>query len=110
MSGHRVAILLIFFKVFRRFVSGSPIARVTLSGDAIGPIFPDGEPVRLETMFPTVHGRVTKGSEYHAFNLGANTWQLHYLRLTNQLTGENLAMARKVFDQINVEYLAIIIP
>jgi hypothetical protein len=27
--------------------------------------------------------------------------------LTNQLTGENLALARKVFDQINVEYLAI---
>lgn len=68
------------FQVYRRFVSGSAIAHVTVSGEAIGPIFPDKEPVSLGSMFPTVHGRITKGSEYHAFNLGANTWQLHYLR------------------------------
>jgi hypothetical protein len=30
-----------------------------------------------------------------------------FSRLTNQLTGDNLIMARKVFDQINVDYLAI---
>ena len=28
-------------------------------------------------------------------------------RLTNQLTGDNMVMARKVFEQINVDYLAI---
>ena len=28
--------------------------------------------------------RYGKGTDFHAFNLAANTWQLHYLRLTNQ--------------------------
>jgi len=42
--------LLFAFQVYRRFVSGSPVAHVVLSGDAIGPVFPDQEPVRLETM------------------------------------------------------------
>ena len=34
----------------------------------------------METLFPTGHGRHGKGTQYHAFNLAANTWQLHYLR------------------------------
>ena len=99
--------------MYRRYISGSPRAHVTLSGDVIGPIFPGDEPVSLRTMFPTGNGRsvhaqvetVTsvgalinfehslirygKGTDFHAFNLAANTWQLHYLRLTNQLNEED---------------------
>jgi hypothetical protein len=70
--------------VFRRFVFGSPSAKVTVSGDTIGPTFPNDEAVTLATLFPTGHGRYGKGTEYHIFNLAANNWQLHYLRLTNQ--------------------------
>jgi hypothetical protein len=70
--------------VFRRFVFGSPSAKVTISGDTIGPTFPNDEAVTLATLFPTGHGRYGKGTEYHIFNLAANNWQLHYLRLTNQ--------------------------
>ena len=74
------------YEVFRRFVFGSPSAKVTVSGDTIGPTFPNDEAVTLATLFPTGHGRYGKGTEYHVFNLAANNWQLHYLRLTNQGT------------------------
>ena len=94
------------YEIYRRFVAGSPNAHVTICGDVIGPIFPDDEPVRLETMFPTGHGRFGKGTEYHLFNLGANTWQLHYLRLTNQLT-DKFTVAKSVFEQMNVEHSAV---
>ena len=52
------------------------------------------------------HGRHGKGTEYHAFNLGANTLQLHYFRLTNQLQS-NWGLAKRVFEQMNVEYTAV---
>ena len=63
--------------------------------------------VNLETLFPTGHGRHGKGSQYHAFNLAANTWQLHYLRLTNQLNDDNMGLVRSVFKQMNVEYTGV---
>ena len=49
--------LLFPFQVYRRYISGSPKAHVTLSGDVIGPIFPGDEPVSLRTMFPSGNGR-----------------------------------------------------
>lgn len=73
------------YEIYRRFVAGSPNAHLTISGDVIGPIFPNDEPVTLEKMFPTGHGRVGKGTEYNLFNLAANTWQLHYLRYIFQI-------------------------
>ena len=63
-----------------RYIAGSPYAHVTICGDVMGPAFPGDEPVILERLFPTGHGRFGKGTEYHAFNLAANTWQLHYFR------------------------------
>ncbi len=63
-----------------RYIAGSPYAHVTVCGDVIGPAFPGDQPVILERLFPTGHGRFGKGTEYHAFNLAANTWQLHYFR------------------------------
>lgn len=94
------------YEVYRRYVSGSPYATISLCGDVIGPAFPNQMPVNLERMFPTGHGRFGKGTEYHAFNLAANTWQLHYYRLTNQLQ-ENWDLAKKVFEQMNVEYTGV---
>jgi len=95
------------YEVYRRFVAGSPEAMLTITGDTIGPTFPNQEKVTLETIFPTGHGRYGKGTEYHAFNLAANTWQLHYLRLTNQLDDDNWGMVRDVFEGMNEEYTAI---
>ena len=39
-----------------------PKGHITLSADVIGPIFPDDQPVQLESMFPTGHGRFGKGN------------------------------------------------
>ena len=90
-----------------RFIFSSLFrAEVSICGDVIGPAFPNNEPVILERMFPTGHGRHGKGTEYHAFNLAANTWQLHYYRLTNQLQ-ENWDLAKRVFEQMNVEYAGV---
>lgn len=73
----------------------------------LGPTFKDGESVSLETAFPTGHGRYGKGTEYHAFNLALNTWQLHYLRLTNQLNDDNMDLKKRVFERMNEEYTAV---
>ena len=37
------------YEVYRRYVSGSARARLTISGDVVGPIFPAGEPVMLRS-------------------------------------------------------------
>ncbi|TRY74425.1 hypothetical protein TCAL_00656 [Tigriopus californicus] len=94
------------YEIYRRYVSGSPYAHVTVCGDVIGPTFPGDEPVVLERMFTTGHGRFGKGTEYHAFNLAANTLQLHYYRLTNQLQ-PNWELAKRVFEAMNVEYSGV---
>jgi hypothetical protein len=68
------------YEIYKRYIPGSPYGRVSVSGDVIGPTFMNNEPVSLESMFPDGNGRHGKGTEYHAFNLAANTWQLHYYR------------------------------
>ncbi len=90
-------------------MSGSARGRVSLCGDVIGPVFPGDEPVSFESVFPSGNGRFGKGTEHHAFNLAANAWQLHYLRLTNQLTDNERYrdVAKAVFGQMNVEYTAV---
>lgn len=45
------------YEVFRRYVAGSPRGYVMLSGDVVGPVFPGGDPVSLQTAFPTGNGR-----------------------------------------------------
>ena len=49
------------YEVYRRYVAGSASASITLCGDVIGPIFPDGEPVDFMSMFAgSNHGKVYK--------------------------------------------------
>ena len=95
------------FIIYRRFVYGSPNAHMTLSRGVIGPIFPNDQPVGLESMFPNGNGRFGKGSEYHLFNLASNALQLHYWRLTNQMSGDNIEIAKEVFEQMNIEHSAV---
>ena len=94
------------YEIYRRYIFGSPYGKVSISGDVVGPTFMDDSPVDLASMFPDGNGRYGKGTEFHAFNLAANSWQLHYYRLTNQLT-ENWELAKRVFERMNVEYTAV---
>ena len=95
------------YEVYRRYVSGSASAKLTLCGDVIGPIFPDGGPVDFVSMFSgSNHGKFGWVTLNHVFNLGVNTWQLHYLRLTNQWK-DNLDTIRKVFNRMNTDHAAI---
>ena len=58
------------YEVYRRYVAGSASASVTLCGDVIGPIFPDGEPVDFMSMFSgSNHGRVTKIYILHSISI-----------------------------------------
>ncbi|CAG7731091.1 unnamed protein product [Allacma fusca] len=77
----------------RKFVYGSPAGHVTISGDIMGPIFPK-TPVTMGELL----GRNGKGTADRLFDLSANVWQLHYLRLTNQL---ETPFARVVFEEMN---------
>ena len=56
------------YEIYRRYVSGSPNGHITISGDVIGPIFPNDQPVQLESMFPTGHGRFGKGTLPSIYN------------------------------------------
>ena len=73
------------YEIYRRYIYGSAYGRVSISGDVVGPTFIDEKPSRLERMFPDGNGRFGKGTEYHLFNLAANTWQLHYYRYISLL-------------------------
>jgi len=94
------------YEIYRRYIFGSPYGRVSISGDVIGPTFMNEQPVRLESMFPDGNGRHGKGTEYHIFNLAANTFQLHYYRLTNQFHDMG-PLKKQVFEQMNIEYAAV---
>ncbi|XP_047502417.1 complement C3-like [Penaeus chinensis] len=80
--------------IFRRYVYGSPKAKVTLSGDVFGPTSKDMT-LSFKTAFK---GRILKSTDGLAFNFGSTVWTLHYLRLTNQL---NMTKAKKAFEFLN---------
>lgn len=95
------------YEVHRRFISGSPTAHVTISGDVIGPIFPGGEALNVKKIFKgTNQGEFGFSNWRNVFDLGLNTWQLHYLRLTNQWT-ENLQTIQGVFETMNTILMEI---
>ncbi|XP_042874715.1 CD109 antigen-like [Penaeus japonicus] len=82
--------------IFRRYVYGSPKAKVTLSGDVFGPTSPDMT-LNFQTAFK---GRKLKSTDGIAFNFGSTVWTLHYLRLTNQL---DVTKAKKAFEFLNAQ-------
>ncbi|XP_076046263.1 CD109 antigen-like [Oratosquilla oratoria] len=87
--------------LWRRYVSDSPRGHITLSGDIIGPIFPNDEPVDTVQMLR----KHLRGTEASTFNFGANFYALEYLRLTNQFDFEE---AVPIFDRLSVELAAIL--
>nr|XP_027238444.1 uncharacterized protein LOC113829465 [Penaeus vannamei] len=85
---------LISKSIFRRYVYGSPKARMTLSGDVFGPTSKDMT-LSFKTAF---QGRILKNTDGLAFNFGSTVWTLRYLRLTNQL---DMTKAKKAFEFLN---------
>ena len=82
-------------------MSGSANAKITIFP---GTVFSNDKPVMLETMFPKGHERsFGKGSTYHLFNLAVNSWQVHYWRLSNQLS-DNFFAAKNVFENMNLAH------
>ncbi|XP_066953727.1 LOW QUALITY PROTEIN: CD109 antigen-like [Macrobrachium rosenbergii] len=69
------------FSILRRFISGSPAGKISVSGGVFGPLSEDFS-VDHADVFGGRHLRSTDGV---AFNFGATLWSLHYLRLTNNL-------------------------
>ncbi|XP_037085494.1 complement C3-like [Pollicipes pollicipes] len=87
------------YATWRRFVYGSPQGSVTVSGDVFGPVFPSAS---MSTV--SVFGRWLKSLDGTVFNFACNTWSLHYLRLTNQLTRPLL---RSVLERMNTHFILI---
>lgn len=83
------------YELTRKYVYGSPSGHVVISGDIIGPL---ASQAKLPCTMANLMGKDGKGTADRLFELSANIWALHYLRLTNQLTK---AISRPVFVHMN---------
>ncbi|KAB7495813.1 Antigen, partial [Armadillidium nasatum] len=84
------------YSLKRRYVFGTAEGHVSVTGDVVGPAFPE-IPVDEDLFL----GFGVMGAETTAYNFAVNVWTLHYLRLTNQLNEET---TYKVLNAVNVFY------
>ena len=88
---------------YRRYIFGSPQARVTVIGDVVGTP-PDLEPTIDFTYMgikPTA-----KSGELRMFNFAYHLYTLIYLRITNQLdTSERQELSKKLLAELNRDYV-----
>jgi hypothetical protein len=89
------------YQQWRRYVYGSTSAYVAVSGDVVGPAFPNDEPVDSGVLLE----RPSRTTDQLVYDFAANIWTLKYLRLTNQF---DWALAKKVFEKVNVVYAGIV--
>ncbi|KAK8743670.1 hypothetical protein OTU49_001200, partial [Cherax quadricarinatus] len=87
------------YSLKRRYIYDTPIGHISVTGDVVGPAFPE-VPVGSDTLL----GLEVMGAETAAFNFAANLWTLHYLRLTNQIKP---GLAYQVLTAVNVQYAAL---
>ncbi|KAK7083284.1 hypothetical protein SK128_009995 [Halocaridina rubra] len=87
--------------IIRRYVYGSPNARLAVTGDVFGPVAHD----MTVSYTRAFNGRILKSCDGYAFNFGTTLWSLHYLRLTNQL---RISKAKKAFDFLNVQLATLL--
>ncbi|XP_069960338.1 CD109 antigen-like [Cherax quadricarinatus] len=87
--------------IIRRFLYGSPAARISIAGDVFGPTL-EGISVEHSQVFG---GRYFRNTDGVAFNFGATLWTLHYLRLTNQLV---VSEALEAFDYLAVQLAGLL--
>ncbi|KAK7083289.1 hypothetical protein SK128_010000 [Halocaridina rubra] len=87
--------------ILRRYVYGSPNAKVAITGDVFGPIAHD----MTVSFSKAFNGRYLQSCDGFAFNFGSTLWSLHYLRLTNQL---RVSKAKKAFEYLNVQLVNLL--
>ncbi|XP_068231654.1 CD109 antigen-like [Palaemon carinicauda] len=90
---------LIPYSLRRRYIYDTPSGHISITGDVVGPAFPE-IPVGSDSLL----GLEMMGAETAAFNFAANLWSLHYLRLTNQIEP---GLTYKVLTAVNVHYAAL---
>ncbi|XP_013162940.1 PREDICTED: CD109 antigen [Papilio xuthus] len=84
------------YEVDRYYVFGSNIARVTVVGDVVGPLFPT-MPVNATSLLDLP----MDSGEQNMFSFAANMYLTLYMRLTNQ---RNRTLERDAFAHMNVLY------
>ncbi|KPJ10420.1 CD109 antigen [Papilio machaon] len=84
------------YEVDRYYVFGSNIARVTVVGDVVGPLFPT-MPVNTTSLLDLP----MDSGEQNMFSFAANMYLTLYMRLTNQ---RNRSLERDAFAHMNVLY------
>ncbi len=75
--------------------------QIIILGDVIGPLA-DLLPVSTESLI----GKEGKGTADRIFDLAANTWTMHYLRLTNQLDASS-SVTKQTFQAMNQHFAQI---
>lgn len=94
-----------FVDHIQRFVSGSPEATVSLIGDVVGaPGFLEDKLVDFSSMGIS---RPAKSGELMMFNFAYHFYTVLYLRLTDQLRGEDrLEQTKQWLDILNQDYVS----
>ncbi|KAK8743475.1 hypothetical protein OTU49_001098 [Cherax quadricarinatus] len=87
------------YSLKRRYIYETPTGHISVTGDVVGPAFPE-MPVGSDSLL----GLEVMGAETSAFNFAANIWTLHYLRLSNQLIQ---GLSYQVLTAVNVHYAAL---
>ncbi|XP_069981512.1 CD109 antigen [Penaeus vannamei] len=87
------------YSLRRRYIYDTPSGHISITGDVVGPAFPE-VPVGTDNLL----GLEVMGAETAAFNFAANLWSLHYLRLTNQIQP---GITYEVLTAVNVQYAAM---
>ncbi|CAG0898634.1 unnamed protein product [Cyprideis torosa] len=88
------------YQNWRRFIYGSPAATLGISGDVVGPAFPE-VPVGHKALLR----RASKTTDHLIFNFASNLLTLKYLRLTNQFNWE---VAKSAFTKMSASYAGIL--
>ncbi|XP_069194402.1 CD109 antigen isoform X2 [Procambarus clarkii] len=87
------------YSLKRRYIYDTPSGHISVTGDVVGPAFPQ-VPVGSSSML----GLEVMGAEITAYNFAANLLTLHYLRLTNQIKP---GLTYQVLTAVNVQYAAL---
>lgn len=88
---------------YRRYIFGSPQARVTVTGDVVG------TPPDLESIIDFTYMGIkptAKSGELRMFNFAYRLYTLIYLRITNQLeTSEKQELSRQMLAELSRDYV-----
>nr|BAR45623.1 macroglobulin complement-related 2 [Ammothea sp. RS-2014] len=84
------------YELYRRYVWGSPVGRVSVSGDVVGPAFPKFPISPADLRLTNI-----RNGEAKAFEFGYHLYTLRYQWITDQW---DPSFAKKVFSYLQVAY------